>query len=127
MDLKNNSMTIINNTRVEDTIKRYKDNETQRSKIINALSENNPSAILKIESKDRIESRKRLLNITDDFALERQIVGNDLMPINYLDRGRKTANSICRIDVKDVQGKTLEYGTGFMVSPSLMMTNNHVL
>jgi endonuclease G len=34
---------------------------------------------------------------------------------------------VCRIEVRDHIGRVLGHGTGFLVAPSLLMTNNHVL
>jgi V8-like Glu-specific endopeptidase len=55
-------------------------------------------------------------------AFERIIGTSDLQPINYLQRGERAQRAIGRVVVA-----TGSYGTGFMVSPSLLMTNNHVL
>jgi endonuclease G len=62
----------------------------------------------------------------EGVGLERIINGNDLMPINYLDRGVDAAKSVGRISVVNANGQTIGFGTGFMVSPRLLLTNNHV-
>jgi endonuclease G len=41
--------------------------------------------------------------------------------------GLNVSRSVCRIEVRDNIGRVLGYGTGFLVSPSLLLTNNHVL
>ncbi|MBK9929622.1 MAG: DNA/RNA non-specific endonuclease [Saprospiraceae bacterium] len=61
-----------------------------------------------------------------DSAKERIIGNNDLMPINYLLFGYITSISVCRIHVRNENGGNLGYGTGFLISPSLLITNNHV-
>ncbi|HEY6804205.1 MAG TPA: trypsin-like peptidase domain-containing protein [Pyrinomonadaceae bacterium] len=63
----------------------------------------------------------------DALARERIIDKNNLMSINYLERGLRVSRSVARIRVRSVQGQTLGFGTGFMVSPQLLLTNNHVL
>jgi endonuclease G len=83
--------------------------------------------ISNIENKERIRVRRALINPNDEFALERIIGESDLLPINYLQIGLNASKSICRVQVRNESGNLLGYGTGFMVSPSLMMTNNHVL
>ncbi len=60
-------------------------------------------------------------------ALERVLEGNDLIGINYLERGTLASRSICRIILRDVRQRTEGYGTGFLVAPGLLLTNNHVL
>ena len=37
------------------------------------------------------------------------------------------SHTVGRVHCRDRAGRTVSYGTGFMVSPRLMMTNNHVL
>lgn len=61
-----------------------------------------------------------------DLAKERLIGNNNLMPINYLQVGFIVANAICRIHVKNINGGNEGYGTGFLISPNLVLTNNHV-
>ncbi len=63
----------------------------------------------------------------EGVSLERIINGNDLMPVNYLERGVKAARAVGRISLGDAGGNVVGYGTGFMVSPRLLLTNNHVL
>ncbi|HVE80223.1 MAG TPA: trypsin-like peptidase domain-containing protein [Gemmatimonadaceae bacterium] len=60
---------------------------------------------------------------TPRAAIERIIATNDLQPVNYLPRGVAASRAIGRVVVQGGQW----YGTGFMVTPSLLMTNNHVL
>jgi hypothetical protein len=61
------------------------------------------------------------------IALER-IIGptSDLQPFtSYLDRALIAGRAVGRIQMRTDQG--LSYGTGFLVSPSLLLTNHHVL
>lgn len=60
-------------------------------------------------------------------ALERLLGGNDLTPINYLERGLLAARSVCRIRLRDPSGSTSGFGTGFLVGPGVLMTNHHVI
>lgn len=61
----------------------------------------------------------------DPKGFERVIGESDLTSINYLDRGRRAAASVCRIRVPTEGGEW--YGTGFLVGPRLLLTNHHVL
>jgi endonuclease G, mitochondrial len=58
---------------------------------------------------------------------ERILGRNDLMPINYLSRGLMAAAAVGRVDVPDELGGSGSFGTGFLISPRLMITNNHVI
>ncbi|MEV8553757.1 endonuclease [Streptomyces glaucescens] len=58
------------------------------------------------------------------LGLERLIGRNNLTPIAFLEEGAQVSRSVGRITVSGPGGG---HGTGFMVSPSLLLTNNHVL
>lgn len=62
-----------------------------------------------------------------EFDLERYIGTNDLVQINYLERGRAAANSVCRLVISDIVTGRSKSGTGFLITPYLLITNNHVL
>lgn len=61
----------------------------------------------------------------DPNGHERVIGESDLLSINFLDRGRRCADAICRIKLPMDGGHA--YGTGFLVGPRLLLTNNHVI
>ena len=75
----------------------------------------------------KLAVRRSIINTYDGLANERIIDGNDLFPIAYLQTGMDRSSSVCRINLRNSRGQTLGYGTGFLVSPSLILTNNHVL
>ncbi len=60
-------------------------------------------------------------------VFERIIQGNDLQDANYLARGVRAARSVARIGIIDAQGRQLGWGTGFLIAPGVLITNNHVL
>ena len=60
-------------------------------------------------------------------ALERVLGTNDLVGIRFFDQGKNAARAVARVHIHDLQGGSLGYGTGFLVSPRLFLTNNHVL
>ncbi|WP_282692703.1 endonuclease [Streptomyces sp. CC208A] len=62
---------------------------------------------------------------TDVLGLERLMGRNNLIGVAFLEGGHLAARSIGRVTVRAPAG--VHHGTGFMVSPSLLMTNNHVL
>jgi endonuclease G, mitochondrial len=72
-------------------------------------------------------ARRSIINEYDGMAIERILNKSDLFPIAHLKIGFSDASSVCRIAVRDSIGRVLGYGTGFLVSPNLLMTNNHVL
>ena len=63
---------------------------------------------------------------TVDF-LERILLEDNIIGVSFLINGAQAARSVGRIVIRDKNGLLVGYGTGFMVSKKLMMTNNHVL
>jgi endonuclease G len=58
------------------------------------------------------------------LGLERLMGRNNLAPVAFLEEGSLVSRSVGRVTVSGPGGG---HGTGFMVSPSLLLTNNHVL
>jgi endonuclease G len=56
-------------------------------------------------------------------AYERIISGNELQDINYLEKGAVASRAVCRIRFEAMGGG---YATGFLISPRVLITNNHV-
>jgi endonuclease G len=64
--------------------------------------------------------------VRDDLVLERIIGGNNLLGIAFLELGTAVSRSVGRVIVRD-RVQIRGFGTGFMISPRLALTNNHVL
>jgi len=61
------------------------------------------------------------------IGLERVLAEPDFRGIAFLEQALAVSRSVGRVNIKDTFGRPQGYGTGFMVSPRLLMTNNHVL
>lgn len=59
--------------------------------------------------------------------LERIVGTADFMSVRYLDLGVVAQQSVGRVNIRDQRGTLRGYGTGFLVSTSLLLTNHHVL
>src|SRR5215212_10818218 len=112
---------------VKEMRERFRQRKKIRTRNTKVLLENKPQKILELENPNRIEARRSIIPADEHVTVEGLVAGNELMPINYLPRGQIVSKSICRIQVRNDQGTTLEWGTGFMVSPILLITNEHVL
>jgi V8-like Glu-specific endopeptidase len=65
--------------------------------------------------------------LTEAIGLER-IQGNpDFLDINFIELALAVARFVGRINIRSSLGRSIGYGTGFMVSPTLLLTNHHVL
>jgi endonuclease G, mitochondrial len=60
-------------------------------------------------------------------TLERVLEGNELQPINYLERGAIAARAVARIRIRQPNGRSYGWGTGFLIGPQILITNHHVL
>jgi endonuclease G, mitochondrial len=105
-------------------LERYEESEKIRNANLANLKNKTP---LDVDSKDRVDKRRKLIDSRDTLTLERLIGKSDLFPISYLEAGLKAAKSVCRIETRNSIGQILWVGTGFLASPSLLMTNNHIL
>ncbi len=65
--------------------------------------------------------------VVREIALERVMGGNDMVSVAYLELALSAARSVCRVHLRLPGGRVAGYGTGFLVSPRLLLTNHHVL
>ena len=79
------------------------------------------------DSIKRQKFRIDLLQGEDGIALERILGNSDLMPVSFLERADLAANSVGRVHVHLPSGRSAGFGTGFLIAPDLLLTNNHVL
>jgi V8-like Glu-specific endopeptidase len=126
---------------IEATESRYRDRATERSRTIRALR--STGGLLDANDAATVRRRTRRVIVapsvnattateleepkTRRHALERVVLGDDLMNINYLGLGMKAAHSVARIQVRDPAGSQIGWGSGFLISPDLLLTNHHVL
>jgi len=112
---------------IQKTEKRYSSRSSQReSAAAKSIVEANPPE--RVEKRLKRLSRTRGIVASDRShpTIERILQANDLLAIRYLEIGQRTARCVGRVRIKEA-GKTIGFGTGFMVAPRLMLTNNHVL
>jgi endonuclease G, mitochondrial len=60
-------------------------------------------------------------------VLEKIINTADFVGARYLDAGVAAARAVGRVNIRDAAGRPAGYGTGSLVSPTLLLTNHHVL
>lgn len=70
------------------------------------------------------EAGKAIADFSDSF--EKLHLKNNLLPAAFLRRGAAQCDTVCRIVIRSATG-VLGYGTGFLVGPGVILTNNHVL
>jgi endonuclease G len=88
--------------------------------------------VRELNSDAQIADRHRFLAESNPSSLdaetffERIIGGNDLQPVNYLHRGAIAARAIARVDIRESPARRVGWGTGFLISPGVFITNHHV-
>jgi endonuclease G, mitochondrial len=60
-------------------------------------------------------------------VLEKIINTADFVGARYLDAGVAAARAVGRVNIRDAAGRLTGFGTGSLVSPTLLLTNHHVL
>ena len=141
---------IIDRFQVEATLRRYKEREKHRRRNQGLISERR---YLEVDSPERVEkflirhgfsnqdaihflehpgrglpaATERFEGRAEPFALERVLGTSDLMGVAYLERALQVARTVSRIWIGVSAGRPMAYGTGFLISPRLLMTNHHVL
>jgi len=70
-----------------------------------------------------ISEDNNVFHLEDMPAIERIIDENNLLPAYFLEEGAVNAKSVAKVRVIS-RGWT---GTGFLISPTILLTNNHVL
>ncbi|MFD0319324.1 trypsin-like serine peptidase [Streptomyces flavalbus] len=79
------------------------------------LSSSAVVASIHAEPLDLPQANERIINLS-----------NELQAWNFLPRGARAASTVARITMRQA-GREIPHGTGFLVSPRLLMTNQHVL
>ena len=106
-----------------DASKRYVERKDVRKSQLKRIKR---EGIETVESPERVRNRRKLADGGGVSALEGVIGEANFLDFNYLEIGAQRGRSIGRIDHRH-KGKHVQFGTGFMVSPTLLLTNNHVL
>lgn len=66
-------------------------------------------------------------SIAESFSQERMLGRPDFLGINFLEVAIAVARYTGRINIRTGPGRTVGFGTGFTVSPQLILTNHHLL
>lgn len=131
---------------IQETIERYQTRSASRDRNFRKLS---AGSVLNVDTPERVNRRLERIarnpvatsilsaakisidNLsTKEFnrIVQERILGQrDLMSISYLEYGLRVSRSVCRIILRSLSQRVIGYGTGCMVSPRLLLTNNHVL
>lgn len=141
---------IIPQDMLEETVRRYAERRPMREATINRIE---TRSLLEVDDPVRVEQRlERLAQLPDlpgapldaELAsrgiveqpappellrgvLERVLGRSDLLSVSYLELGLTVARAVGRVLIGSARGQNGGYGTGFLVAPRLLLTNNHVL
>lgn len=141
---------MIDLTVISETEQRYAERKAERDATVRKI-ETKP--LLEVDTPERVEKRMTRLGFSQETAkaislgeaapasvpepagvtdlgaaaFERVLGRSDLLGVSYLERGLTVARAVARIRIRDDRGRVRGFGTGFLVSPRLLLTNNHVL
>jgi endonuclease I/V8-like Glu-specific endopeptidase len=131
------SVTMIDSSLTAATEQRYADTTGQRERLATAIATYGP-----VIAADPAQVARRIDHlaqatgggleptagpVAEVAALERLIGANDLVSVRFLAAGVAAAQAVGRISVEGATGPPAGYGTGSLVSPRLLLTNNHVV
>ncbi len=77
-----------------------------------------------------VEASAAVVELDEVFDIERIIGVNNLLPVHFLEEGAVVQRAVARVTLKQAYSGLPAgsgWATGFMVSPSLFLTNNHVI
>lgn len=124
-----------------EAAQRWRERESERAR-------RKGMSVADIESPQRIEARlKRLTSaaatvpprtieprpplpeaqVLRAIGLERTIGKSDFQGIAFLELALAVSRFVGRVSIRSAPDRAVGFGTGFMVSPRLLLTNNHVL
>ncbi len=89
-----------------------------------SMKEVNPKQVEKFIRANEIDFTRF---ISDSQFRERIINSDDTLDSSYTAKGAQSNKSICRISIITENGEEEGYGTGFLIAPNILVTNNHVL
>ncbi len=77
-----------------------------------------------------IQGEAAMVDLEDIAYIERIIGVNNLLPVHFLEEGAVVQRAVARVTLKEAYSGLPAgsgWATGFMVSPTLFLTNNHVI
>ena len=77
-------------------------------------------------ARSRVQGRA-VPTLVETIGLERVLGKADFLGIQFVELALAVARFVGRVHIRQRPGRTAGFGTGFMVSPRLLLTNNHVL
>jgi endonuclease G len=90
-----------------------------------AVMEARPARRVAATDGDLLDAQAR--SLVERVGLERVIGNSDFLGMDFLELALAVSRFVGRVHIRSSASRTSGFGTGFMVSPRLFLTNNHVL
>ncbi|WP_149847201.1 hypothetical protein [Paenibacillus sp. 37] len=111
-------------TQEQSALNRYLKRMSIREQHLMDLQTKTP---FEVDTPERVAFRENLIQREYPISKKQIFLVNDIMPFKYLAKGTAAGKSVCRIVIRGDGGGILGHGSGFLVTPNLLLTNNHVL
>jgi endonuclease G len=82
---------------------------------------------LEIDTPERARLRLKRLRVEGALFNERVLGADNLVDVAVLEKAAVVARAVCRVRIRNAALRPIGSGSGVMVSPRVVMTNNHVL
>ncbi len=137
------------NSQISKTLVRWQEREKNRNRNLRLINEkrfftiDSPARVRKflarrgisqLDAEGIVSTAKGVPSLVEPvtsqgetLSLERIMGTNDLVSVAFLETGLVKAKTVGRMWICGNSGNLLGYGTGFLISPSLLLTNHHVL
>lgn len=94
---------------------------------LEAAQKEQEEAAAKRVSANAAGRREKIEELRKDNGATRKVIGTeDFLGVNYLEAGVGASRAVGRVVIRE-DGNIAGFGTGSLVSPSLLLTNHHVL
>ncbi|MCG8404783.1 MAG: DNA/RNA non-specific endonuclease [Phycisphaerales bacterium] len=100
---------------------------TKRMRRLSSLASQQAVGAHDVKAAYNVGEFRRSSHLVESIGFERVIGKDDFLGIDFLEMALAVSRFVGRVQIRARPGRAAGFGTGFMVSERLLLTNNHVL